>query len=126
MEPATPNPYESPAVCTRSPRLAYYERETLKAYLKFHEKPPTVWRWLQPHAAQWLRFAFILTALAAVAWIFLEPDAVLVGAMLGIAFLLGIAARDYSYARLVIAIWPMLDDMFDWDRVRARYDEMSK
>ena len=121
------NPYQPPGttIPARSPRLARYERDTLSSYLAYHERPPSVPRYLLPYAVQWVR-VFVGMALTMAACTYLLGSRFLDAAPIMLGVFIGFIVRDYTYARLVVALWPMLDEIFDWDRVRAKYDTLSQ
>jgi len=123
MEPATPNPYEAPATAARPSRLARLERDALKQYLMYREQQPTLLSLITGNVMHWLWFSMLTGPPFLIAALLLMDECVL-GIWLGL--LAGFALRDVGLARLFVILWPMLNDVLDWDRVQARYDQMSQ
>ena len=120
------NPYQPPAGAARLPRTVRYEQSTLRAYLDYHRAPPSLAGFLARHINRWFALALV-TGCVILAWSFLLGSESFQRSMpLAIGILMGYIIHDCTHARLFVRMWPMLDDIFDWERVQAKYDSLSQ
>ena len=114
-----PNPYQPPASPARVSRFARFEQSTLKAYLDHHQTPPTLITILARHFARWVGLSLITVGIGLIVGLSLSEESFVVG------MLAGYVLKDCMHARLFVQMWPMLDDIFDWERVKTRYEQAA-
>ena len=105
---------ETPPILDYSEKpLPWVERRTLAAYLRLHEKPPTVLRLL---SRAWMIHSFVLlwgAGSVALLWWVGTPN----GAMLVAGLIAGSFLRDLGQYRRTVRFWPLMDRILNWDRI---------
>ena len=125
------NPFSSPESSVEAiplGPLTPMQRRVLEYYLK-HRDQPLLWG---PLLRDWLRRWFgTLAAYGLLIWIgylmipkLIPSDREIPHfAALGLAaFALGGILRDIAYLRQAVDIWPVLQDVMDWNKVAARLE----
>ena len=115
MDPAE-NPYAAPRTPTRSPRTGPtpLQRMVLSRCLRYHATPPTSgslildsWRTLLFQASVFGGLGGLLT---------ISGRTELGWGFIGVG--IGMVAFIPSFFRIVVALWPLLDSLLDWPRIR--------
>ena len=122
IEPATPvNPYQSPGQEPAS-QLPERHRTILEAYLKHRDQPPTVLVYLRKVLPFWL-LVMVLMAVGAAPLVLFARDAtasptlLYCGASLLAGVFIGACARDIGWIRRVVATWPVMREVIDWEKI---------
>ncbi len=95
-------------------------RAHLRALLRSHDRPPTVWRMVAANRAQYARLLAVVGAGAVVLYAVGEgvrPGSGPIGAGLIGMLLLGAVSRDVGMFIRAAALWPVTRTVIDWGRV---------
>ncbi|MCE9554056.1 MAG: hypothetical protein K8T91_11865 [Planctomycetes bacterium] len=125
------NPYSAPEVpieaITLTP-LTPMQRRVLEFYLKHREQQPSwrgmLWRWLRLWSVALLGYGMAIGGayfLIPKVWPWDDALPHFVAIFL-CALAMGGMFRDITYLRQTTHIWPVLQDILDWDKVAARLE----
>jgi hypothetical protein len=123
MDQRDANPHVAPraaASASDAPRpLTPRQRQFLRTYLAFHDQPPTLSSML---GKTWKSYLILLLWTGAMAYLCVIWNADR-AAFLVVGMALGSILNGVGIVRRFLKVWPVLDSVFDWDRVRQRLEE---
>ena len=90
------------------------QRRNLEIYLRFREQPMTVSGLIW--ANRRIYYALLLPAYTAFGALVYAAYDLTGAAYVGVAFAV-LILRDISFYRRSVAVWPMLREVFDWDKI---------
>ena len=124
------DPYQSPAmdamlVDDEWRPLTRGERSVLSLYFEHRNRPFRVSRLLLRMIPNWCLILTAMAILLIMAMAISPPDSELpIYALLSFSScFLGVFFRDIGIARRLVVMWPMLRDVFDWQRIEARLEQ---
>ncbi|HEU5116011.1 MAG TPA: hypothetical protein VFT74_04975 [Isosphaeraceae bacterium] len=103
------------------PRRRKLYQRAISIYLDYHENGQSLGRVYRQLVKSYVIFVGLMGLGIYLYWInrFFEVAYLLIGFVLGKLF------ADYSFVRVSVALWPMLDRLFDWSRVRKLNETLS-
>ena len=115
------NPYQSPAAEDSPPPfpLSRVQRKSLEFYWKHRGQPLTLGRLIWLVLPGWIMMSVVLLPAVGVVTLF-NRDGTL---YLMFGFLAGIVVRDLAYLQSTIHIWPVMDEVLDWNAVQAKLEK---
>ncbi len=106
---------ENPPMLNYSgPPLTRFQRKTLTWYLKYHDKPPTLGRLV---LRSWWTHAAMLAIGVGIAASLYYLGIPSVGTLL-LGMMLGAVVRDIRHFWNTVMVWPLLEQVFDWERIK--------
>lgn len=121
------NPYQSPSADLSPPPfpLSRVQRKSLEFYWKYRGRRLTLSQLIWLVLPKWAMMPLLLLAVSlANAWLPAggqpQLDWLL---LLLVGFASGLFARDYAYLRSMVHLWPVLDEVFDWNAIQAKLEK---
>lgn len=121
------NPYHSPAMDDSPPPcpMSRHQRKTLEFYWKHRARRLTMGQLIWLVLTKWAMMLVLLLALGlANEWLPVGGQPQLDWLLLLLfGFASGLFARDYAYLRSMVHLWPVLDEVFDWNAIQAKLEK---
>ena len=99
----------------------------LKYYWKYHTSPPTLLSMLPRAVVVWILFVVLLVGAYFLASLVIDDPTYqfgLLGLSAGVMF--GVVLRDIGIMRLTEQIWPILEEIIDWEAVEEKHDALNE
>ncbi|MDQ2807720.1 MAG: hypothetical protein M3Z04_12560 [Chloroflexota bacterium] len=106
--------------------LTHLQRATLMLYRAYHANAPTVGGILRRLTKRYLIMLIVVVATLTVVTLTGSFSDALPWAGLLIGLVSGAAARDLGYARIAVRVWPVLNQVLDWQKIDALLAATSK
>lgn len=98
-----------------------FERNTLLQYIKMREQSPTTAGIM---VRSWKHYTFLVVLLASICLLAIVLEIRMI-AIVATGLVAGAVLRDIGYARRLVRVWPLLEEIMDWNRIEKKMADQS-